>query len=155
MCQKLRLVKRPFRSRSRQCGLIFFEVTLQDSWYFGLLVAIYQKRKDKNMRWTGHRCTYLVEGGLKWNKVDKSGGLRERLEFPGGGSYSSNNGISEAEIENLFRIETVLICLYPHHIIVQLKASSEKKQMPSDILNRKIRYWCRLFFVRSTHSNIN
>ena len=46
---------------------------------------------------------YLVEGGLKWNKVDKSGGLRERLELPGGGSYSSNNGISEAEIENLFR----------------------------------------------------
>ena len=69
--------------------------------------------------------THLVEGGLKWNKVDKSGGLRERLELPGGGSYSSNNGISEAEIENLFRIETVLICLYPHHIIVQLKASSE------------------------------
>ena len=80
-----------------------------------------------------HNChigrigTHLVEGGLKWNKVDKSGGLRERLELPGGGSYSSNNGISEAEIENLFRIETVLICLYPHHIIVQLKASSEKK----------------------------
>ena len=70
---------------------------------------------------------YLVEGGLKWNKVDKSGGLRERLELPGGGSYSSNNGISEAEIENLFRIDTVLICLCPHHIIVQLRASSEKK----------------------------
>ena len=25
-----------------------------DGWYFGLLVAIYQKPKDENMRWTGH-----------------------------------------------------------------------------------------------------
>ena len=25
-----------------------------DSWYFGLLVAIYQTPKDKNMRWTKH-----------------------------------------------------------------------------------------------------
>ena len=31
-----------------------------DSWYFGLLVAIYQKPKDKNMRWTGHFSNFCA-----------------------------------------------------------------------------------------------
>ena len=42
-----------FSKKSEYC-LIFFEVRLQDSWYFGLLVAIYKKPKDKNMRWKGN-----------------------------------------------------------------------------------------------------
>ena len=29
------------------------KVNKLDSWYFGLLVAIYEKPKDKIMRWTG------------------------------------------------------------------------------------------------------
>ena len=31
-----------------------FRINKLDSWYFGLLVAIYQTPKDKNLRWTEH-----------------------------------------------------------------------------------------------------
>ena len=67
----------------------------------------------------------LVEGGRKWNKVERSGGLKGRnwLEL----EYWSRIGNSAAEIENFFRIEIVWICLYPHQIIEQLNASSKKK----------------------------
>jgi hypothetical protein len=37
-------------SKKSESCLIFFEVTLQDPQDFGLLVAIYQKPKDENMR---------------------------------------------------------------------------------------------------------
>ena len=57
---KYRLKSVDFSKESESC-LIFFEVTLQDGWYFGLLVAIYQKPKDENMRWTGHCILILLE----------------------------------------------------------------------------------------------
>ena len=39
-----------FSKKFESC-LIFFEVTLQDSLHFGLLVAIYLKPKDGNMKY--------------------------------------------------------------------------------------------------------
>ena len=32
------------------------KVNKLDGWYFGLLVSIYWKPKDENMRWMGHLC---------------------------------------------------------------------------------------------------
>ena len=44
------------------------KVNKLDGWYFGLLVAIYQKPKDENMRWTGHMlCKRNIEKNVEKN----------------------------------------------------------------------------------------
>ena len=41
--------------------LVFRKTKKLDNWYFGLLVAMYQKQKDENMKWTGHKSLYYYK----------------------------------------------------------------------------------------------
>ena len=72
----------------------FRKINKHDSWYFGLLVAIYQKPKDENVRWTGQKYE-LTE----WNQ-----------DFPYLGKALTRNssGVTDLQFPSLHKIKLSL-----------------------------------------------